>query len=195
MKRVLATLLAIVFCCSILVGCDMLPFGKDDTEDVSPNPDNDIIDNSGNENGGSENGGSENGGSENGGSENGGSENGGSENGGSENGGSENGGSENGGSENASAGLEYTISVDESYYIVSGIGTCTDNDIVIPPIYNDFPVTSIGAYAFSDCSSLTSVVIPDSVTSVGDSAFRGCSHLTSVVIPDSVTSIDIYAFV
>ena len=43
--------------------------------------------------------------------------------------------------------------------------------------------------AFSECSGLTSVTIPDSVTSIGDGAFSGCSGLTSVTIPDSVTSI------
>ena len=50
-------------------------------------------------------------------------------------------------------------------------------------------VTRIGESAFSGCSSMTSVTIPDSVTSIGDSAFSGCSGLTSVTIPDSVTSI------
>ena len=49
-------------------------------------------------------------------------------------------------------------------------------------------------YAFSDCSSLTSVTIPDSVTSIGAEAFWGCSSLASVTIPDSVTSIGNYAF-
>ena len=55
-------------------------------------------------------------------------------------------------------------------------------------------VASIGAYAFSDCTSLTSVTIPTSVTSIGRSAFDGCTSLTSVTIPDSVTSIDGSAF-
>ena len=41
-------------------------------------------------------------------------------------------------------------------------------------------VTSIGDYAFSNCSGLTSVTIPASVTSIGEDAFSNCSGLTSV---------------
>ena len=58
----------------------------------------------------------------------------------------------------------------------------------------DAPVTSIGYEAFYDCTSLTSVTIPDSVTSIRDWAFGYCDSLTSVTIPDSVTSIGWYAF-
>ena len=62
---------------------------------------------------------------------------------------------------------------------------------VIP---NDGSVTSIGGNAFSDCTGLTSITIPDSVTSIGGNAFSWCSGLTSIEIPDSVTSIGRYAF-
>ena len=48
--------------------------------------------------------------------------------------------------------------------------------------------------AFSQCSGLTSVTIPNSVTSIGEKAFRDCSGLTSITIPNSVTSIGDYAF-
>lgn len=50
-------------------------------------------------------------------------------------------------------------------------------------------VTSIGNYAFCDCTGLTSVTIPSSVTRIGFSAFRDCTGLTSVTIPSGVTSI------
>ena len=93
----------------------------------------------------------------------------------------------------ASEGLEYTLSYDGTYS-VTGIGTCTDSDIIIPETYEGKSVTSIRSYAFSGCSSLTSITIPDSVTSIGDYAFENCTSLTSVTIPDSVTSIGDDAF-
>ena len=72
-------------------------------------------------------------------------------------------------------------------YAFSGCSSLTS--ITIPD-----SVTSIGSYAFAYCSSLTSIVIPDSVTSIGDRAFYDCDNLTSIIIPDSVTSIGSSAF-
>ncbi len=71
-------------------------------------------------------------------------------------------------------------------------------DIVIPSTvtYNDvtYSVNSIGNSAFSGCTELTSVTIPESMTYIYGSAFQGCSALTSVKIPDSVTEIGRSAF-
>ena len=72
---------------------------------------------------------------------------------------------------------------------IEGVYDKTITEVVIP----DY-VTSIGKYAFSDCSGFASITIPDSVTSIGIGAFENCSGLTSIVIPDSVTSIGDYAF-
>ena len=55
-------------------------------------------------------------------------------------------------------------------------------------------VTSIGDYVFNECRALTGVTIPDGVTSIGDSAFSYCSSLTSVTIGNGVTSIGYEAF-
>ena len=71
-------------------------------------------------------------------------------------------------------------------------------NIVIPETvtYNGktYPVTSIGNGAFSSCSGLTKVTIPNSVTCIGNGAFSSCSGLTSVNIPNSVTNIESAAF-
>ena len=95
--------------------------------------------------------------------------------------------------EHGSLGLEY-VSNGDGTCSIRRIGTCTDTDIVIPKKHKGEVVTSIGEYAFYNCPSLTSVVIPDSVTSIGRDAFYNCSGLTSVVIPDNVTSIGEVAF-
>ncbi len=55
-------------------------------------------------------------------------------------------------------------------------------------------LTAIGSSAFSGCSNLTSITLPDGVTSIGDNAFWGCSSLTSITLPDDVTSIGRRAF-
>ena len=70
----------------------------------------------------------------------------------------------------------------------------SDEDTEITNLIIPNSVTSIGNYAFDNCSGLTSVTIPNSVTSIGNHAFEGCSKLTSVTIPNSVTSIGGGAF-
>jgi len=57
-----------------------------------------------------------------------------------------------------------------------------------------YSVTRIGMAAFYDCTSLTSVTMPNSVTSIGTQAFSGCTGLTSITIPNGVMSIESLAF-
>ncbi|MBO7433030.1 MAG: leucine-rich repeat protein [Salinivirgaceae bacterium] len=55
-------------------------------------------------------------------------------------------------------------------------------------------VVQIGDYAFFYCDSLTSINIPGGVTKIGESAFYNCESLTSITIPDGITSIGEYTF-
>ena len=96
-----------------------------------------------------------------------------------------------------------TITVDSGNSVYHSAGNCLIEtatktliagckNSVIP---NDGSVTNIGHYAFMDCTSLTSVIIPDSVTSIGYWAFYNCTSLASVTIGNSVTSIGERAFI
>ena len=84
----------------------------------------------------------------------------------------------------------YTIKKDTKWIGDYAFSGCTE--LISVNIPNS--VISIGKYAFVGCTGLNSVTIPNSVTSIGDYAFAGCSSLTSVTIPNSVTDIGGYAF-
>ncbi|MCR5512173.1 MAG: leucine-rich repeat domain-containing protein [Prevotella sp.] len=78
---------------------------------------------------------------------------------------------------------------------------CYIGDIVIPSKVTyesvEYDVTEIGDNAFGvtiQNNELTSIIIPNSVTTIGEYAFQNCSGLNSVTIPNSVTKIDRYAF-
>ena len=88
--------------------------------------------------------------------------------------------------------FEYEINYEDCITILEYKGS--DTSVTIPDTIDGRKVTSIGGYAFRDCTSLTSVTIPDSVTSIEQYAFRDCTSLTSVTIPDSVTTIGGSAF-
>ena len=83
-------------------------------------------------------------------------------------------------------GYENLFGMDVRRYIPGGL--------TIPEKINEQPVTSIGTFAFYNCSKLSAVSIPDSVTSIENYAFSDCDSLTSVSIPNSVTSIEYYTF-
>ena len=124
----------------------------------------------------------------------------------------------------ASIGLDFYY-YDDGTCSVSGMGSCTDTDIVIPyasptgervvgiessafdmgsktadyvrirTVKIPPTVTFIADRAFSACDGLVEVSIPDSVTRIGSSAFAGCTSLTEIYIPASVNSLGERVFV
>ena len=96
-------------------------------------------------------------------------------------------------------GLAVQVQAQFNYTVNNGAVTITGytgpgGAVNIPSTINGLPVASIGSNAFRNCTSLTSVSIPNGVTNLGDYAFYGCSGLTSITIPNNVTSIGNYAF-
>lgn len=88
-------------------------------------------------------------------------------------------------------GLKYTNP------ITATTNMCTGNTKLLSFDWGDADIsnlTSVGDFAFENCSQLRSVIMPNSVTTIGGNAFYRCTHLTSMTIPSSVTSIGSYAF-
>ena len=93
-----------------------------------------------------------------------------------------------------SVGLAYRVNSDGKTCTITGLGTCTDKDIMIPQNIDGYKVTAIGDKAFADISHVTSIDIPDTVTTIGTRAFYACTGLTEFCIPESVTEIGTQIF-
>ena len=89
------------------------------------------------------------------------------------------------------SGNPLLTSIDVSDFSGTTFNDCRSyiTDVTIPS-----GVTSIGSYAFQQCTGLTSVTIPSGVTSIGSYAFQQCTGLTSVTIPNNVTAVEQSAF-
>jgi hypothetical protein len=97
----------------------------------------------------------------------------------------------------ASDEYQFAVNSDNTVTITKYLGK--GGDVKIPAEIDGKKVTSIGntfkeTGAFQDCTTLTSVIIPDGVTEIQDNAFKGCISLKTVTIPASVTLLRNRAF-
>ncbi|MBQ3215645.1 MAG: leucine-rich repeat domain-containing protein [Oscillospiraceae bacterium] len=93
-----------------------------------------------------------------------------------------------------SIGLEYEKNKNNPYYMVTGIGTCTDTTVYIPAEYKGLPVKAISKKAFQFCTSFNEIVLPDSIESIGAQAFKRCSELKKITLSDNLKTIGFEAF-
>lgn len=73
--------------------------------------------------------------------------------------------------------LEYTLSKDGKYYVVTGIGNCKGSVINIPSTYKELPVKEIGSRAFANATGITTITISDSITNISTEALKNCTEL------------------
>ncbi|MBQ8343278.1 MAG: leucine-rich repeat domain-containing protein [Clostridia bacterium] len=88
--------------------------------------------------------------------------------------------------------LVYALNQAGDGYTVTGYNGAP-SELIIPSTYESLPVTGIGADAFYDCDTLTSVSIPDSVTAISGQAFRNCDVLAQIDVGNGVSTIERYA--
>ena len=98
-------------------------------------------------------------------------------------------------------GIYYNFLYSSVYGLLAEVISGEDpysGDVTIPEkvTYDgtNYYVKVIGDYAFSECSGLTSVTMPNSIKSIESYAFNGCNGLKNIIIPNSVESIGTYAF-
>lgn len=82
--------------------------------------------------------------------------------------------------------LDMTLNAGGDYYIITGIGTCVDTELVLPAVYKGLPVKEIANYAFQDCTHITYAFIPKSITRLGYGAAMGCTGIKKLVIEDTM---------
>ena len=90
--------------------------------------------------------------------------------------------------------LQYKLSDDKTYYIISDVVDASVTTVNIPASIHNVPVKTIGKEAFKNCRKLINVGIPDSIMSIEESAFDSCTSLTSVVIPREIDVLNDHVF-
>lgn len=75
-------------------------------------------------------------------------------------------------------GLNYVINGEKT--IITGYDEDTGTEVSIPYEIDGFPVTIISDNAFSNCTTIKSITIPETIVNIGDNSFYGCTALSEV---------------
>lgn len=76
--------------------------------------------------------------------------------------------------------LDFELSSNKSYYIVTGIGEHNGACLTIPDTHEGLPVSAIGERAFANNEKITEITIPEGISVIGDNAFANCPNVTVV---------------
>ncbi len=90
----------------------------------------------------------------------------------------------------ATEGLKYDINAEGTAYILSGIGSATDKDIIIPACFNGKKVKGIATGAFSDIDFIESIFIGENIEYANRYAICNCSSLKNIYISSETLSVD-----
>lgn len=88
----------------------------------------------------------------------------------------------------------YKLENQEAYSVKLNQSAEFPSVITIPSSFRELPVVSIRTFAFSECTTVTTVILPNSIQSIGDFAFSWASSLDTIVLPNSLTSIGSFSF-
>lgn len=93
-------------------------------------------------------------------------------------------------------GLDYTLTEDESGYILTGIGSFKGDVLSIPDTYEGLPVVEIASNAFYENTTLKAIYISENITKIGSYAFYGCNKVEKVIFTPTDGTLDIgdYSF-
>lgn len=85
-----------------------------------------------------------------------------------------------------SVGLEFALNSSRDGYQLVGLGTCTDNVLIIPSKHLGLPVDFINSLAFPEGNNITEILLPNTIKSISSDAFRKCNNLINIEIsPDN----------
>ena len=90
--------------------------------------------------------------------------------------------------------LEYQLSSDGKYYILTGVGNDRGDVINVPEVHDRLPVREIGDGAFAGISYIKKITLSGSIQKIGANAFKGCTGLKGLIIPSNVKTVEDGAF-